>query len=543
MIEKLRESVNRPTSAIQALGLASLLVVLATAATTAIDRFGGHRFPYLLYACAILAAAGWGSMACGIATTILSAAIVNFWFLGSRFQFAVPATGDAISLSLFVAQGVFISWAVTRLQRASEDHTRVQANEREGRFDAETDVTRLRELGGNLRDGETRFRSIFEQAACGIAQTDLAGRFLWVNDQFCQIVGIPSNKLLVMQMKDLIHPGDRFRNLELFERLVNSGDEFVGEERYIRSDGTFVWVNNSVSAVLDEQGNPQYIVLVMQDVTQRKCREEESALHCERLERLMIERTDALRKSMELVHSLDRLASIGTLAAGIAHEVNNPLNAILLTAEWVLRTHRSEDDAELKEALKTISQEARRGGRIVQGILQFVREEPSIRAPCDLNALAQNAVKLARTCIPPPKEFIVSFELGENLPLVFVNSTELEMVVVNLLKNAFQVAQDKLHIIVKTRKIVPCGVELVLKGNGPGIPDNEKAQILDPFFSMRGGPAGVGLGLSLCHRIIEDHGGSILLSGPPGEGIIGTISLPQHDAGQSQSSMINGENI
>jgi len=281
--------------------------------------------------------------------------------------------------------------------------------------------------------------------------------------------------------------------------------------------------------VRDDQ-NDQYIIAVVQDITNRKRNEEELTVYRERLEELVIGRTEALRKSTELVRRSERLASIGTLAAGIAHEVNNPLNAILLTAECMLRINRANDDPELKNALRTISQEAQRGGRIVQSVLQFTREEKSARSSCDLNAIAQNAVELTRSYVRIPAALSVTFELTNPLSAVLANATELEQVVVNLVKNAAEAAEGDVHVLIQTREAVNSGVELVVKDDGPGIPEDEQSRIFDPFFSRRRNSGGVGLGLSLCHRIIDDHGGAISVAGKPGEGTKFTIWLPKGDS-------------
>ncbi len=121
-----------------------------------------------------------------------------------------------------------------------------------------------------LRESEARLAAVFDQVTAGIAQTDLTGRFVRVNQRYCELAGRPNHELLGMRMQDITHPEDLPENLRLFQRLAAGGPNFMIEKRYIRPDGTSIWVNNSVSAVKDEGGTPRHIVAVVLDVTERR---------------------------------------------------------------------------------------------------------------------------------------------------------------------------------------------------------------------------------------------------------------------------------
>ena len=120
------------------------------------------------------------------------------------------------------------------------------------------------------RESDERFHAIFNQAIVGIVQVDLTGRFVLVNETYCAIVGRSKEELLDLRMQDLTHPDDLPLNLELFQRLVDRGEAFVIEKRYVRPDGLKVWVNNSVSRLTDSAGAPQYVVAIVFDITDRK---------------------------------------------------------------------------------------------------------------------------------------------------------------------------------------------------------------------------------------------------------------------------------
>jgi len=132
------------------------------------------------------------------------------------------------------------------------------------------DITRRKRVEEQLRESEERFRGIVNQAAAGIGETDLTGKFTLVNDRFSEITGYSRQELLGMRLHDITHPDDLPRNVELFQKCVAEGTPFAIEKRYVRKDGSTVWVNNSVSVVRDADGKPRYALAVSVDITERK---------------------------------------------------------------------------------------------------------------------------------------------------------------------------------------------------------------------------------------------------------------------------------
>ncbi|OUL20679.1 diguanylate cyclase [Nostoc sp. 106C] len=139
------------------------------------------------------------------------------------------------------------------------------------------DITARKRAEAALSASEERFRAIVNQAAVGIAQTDLTGRFLLVNQQYCDIVGYSRSELFQKRIEEIVHPDDLPLQTELFYNLVTSGDDFTIEKRYIRKDGSQVWVSNSVAAICDASGKPQYAIAIVLDITERKRSEAERA--------------------------------------------------------------------------------------------------------------------------------------------------------------------------------------------------------------------------------------------------------------------------
>ncbi|MDP9186901.1 MAG: PAS domain S-box protein, partial [Verrucomicrobiota bacterium] len=147
-----------------------------------------------------------------------------------------------------------------------------------------------------IRASEGQFRVLFNQTISGIAQTDLTGRFVLVNDRYCQIAGRSREELLKLRMQDITHPEDLSANVKKFRALARgTGENFVIEKRYLRPDASTVWVHNDISAIRDREENVRHIVAVVTDITQRKKVEAALKRSKQLLEQLVQQRTKALR--------------------------------------------------------------------------------------------------------------------------------------------------------------------------------------------------------------------------------------------------------
>ena len=256
------------------------------------------------------------------------------------------------------------------------------------------------------------------------------------------------------------------------------------------------------------------------EVADRERAQDELLRHDEELEQLVTERGREIERSQERLRHRERLAAVGTLAAGIAHEINNPVGAILLAAE--LAREDLKDQPRLEGTLDEIVQNARRCAEVVRSVLRFAREEPSDKEPGDFAELLRRFVEHWQKGAGQ-KGPSVDLLLDSRLPSVFMNASEMERVFRNLLENAAQAGARAIAIRVEKRD---ASLRITVEDDGHGIQEQDRLHLFDPFFSTRTRQGGTGLGLSITHGILLDHGASIDVESAPGHGTKIIILLP-----------------
>ncbi len=230
----------------------------------------------------------------------------------------------------------------------------------------------------------------------------------------------------------------------------------------------------------------------------------------------------ALRRNEEALCRAQRLASLGRFAAGIAHELTNPLTSILLGAEAGLRT---DDPARPRQALAAILKNAERCSKIMDSVLKFAREEESTRWITDVNRLLERVACLAQNEVPAQR-LKVKLDLDAGLTPVFGNPTELEQAFINILRNAVEAKSGRTCRVVVRSENVAKRVRISIADDGPGIPAEHLNEVFDPFFSLQRRSGGTGLGLSITRRILAAHEGSICAFNQPTGGACFVIELP-----------------
>lgn len=246
------------------------------------------------------------------------------------------------------------------------------------------------------------------------------------------------------------------------------------------------------------------------------------------------EMTKRLSEAQRQVYQSQKLAAVGQLAAGVAHEINNPLTGVLSYGSFLLK--RAEDKPEFKEDLEVIVRETKRCREIVKGLLDFARQSPPEKHACDITEIVERAVRIVQTQLAAHRVELRK-NLRTDLPRILADANQLQQVIVNLLLNANDAIGKECGTITLatnlersggTTQARARGVEISVSDTGCGIPAADLQRIFDPFFSTKG-PKGTGLGLAVAWGIIEEHNGRIEVESDVGKGTVFRVLLPIAD--------------
>lgn len=329
-------------------------------------------------------------------------------------------------------------------------------------------------------------------------ETRLPGpRFVYVNPAFSHMTGYGSADVLGRPLSLLQGPQTDRAALARLRRTLGRGGAYSGEILNYRQDGTSSWTNWRVSPVRDLQGTITHWVSVQHDVTADKARQEQ------------------LRRT-------DRLTSLGTLAAGIAHELNNPIAAALLTAEATRATLPVDSDNRL--AVCAVVDSLQRCKQIIKEMLWFSSGQPTAHTLHGLNALVKQAVRLVGT-YATEQHATLDLSLREPLPEVLVNRLEVEMALANLLHNAIQSRSEGARVEIGT-SLGDGSVRVTIRDNGRGFSSEQLKRAFDPFYTTRQHEGGTGLGLSIVFGIVREHGGTVRIGNNRGSGATVTVEFP-----------------
>ena len=353
-----------------------------------------------------------------------------------------------------------------------------------------------------IRRSDQRHRLLLETASDMIFTTDLQGRFLSVNRAVEQLTGFTPSELLGQPFLPYLVPEDRERVAAHFKAAVDGTPQRY-DLAYLHRDGSTRWLSCTASPI-EEYGSITGVLAVGRDTTEERQREHQ------------------LRQT-------ERLASLGTLVGGVAHELNNPLTGIKCFAEMLLEESSATGDE--RESLAIIRREADRAAKIVSDLRLVARQtyegKASDRALVDLNDVVDHVVRLRKYSLET-RDIVIRTDIADGLATVEGNRAELEQVLVNLVVNAEQAMDGQTGqkmLIIRTRPS-SFGVCLQVVDSGPGIPPEHLGRIFDPFFTTKSPGEGTGLGLSLVHSIVTEHLGTVRADSTVGRGAVFTIELP-----------------
>lgn len=385
-----------------------------------------------------------------------------------------------------------------------------------------------------LSESEEKYRTILQSIEDGYYEVDLSGNLTFFNDALCKILGYSKDELMGMNNRKFMDEMTYKKVYQTFNTTYQTGKAGKAFDwGTIRKDGTKRYLETSVSLMRDSEGQPTGFRGIGRDITERKHAEEQAKLH-----------QDQLMQASKMV-------ALGTLVSGVAHEINNPNNFIMLNAPLLLeawenalpileRYYEENGDfilggmkyTEMRQNIPKlfsgISDGAERIKQIVDDLKNYLRQDTSdLAQSVDINTVLKSAISLVSNMINKSTD-LFSIKYGKNLPALRGNFQRLEQVMINLIQNACQALSDKTKGISVSTSFAKQShtIRVRIEDEGKGIPSETLPHITDPLFTTKQESGGVGLGLSISSRIVQEHGGTMTFTSEPGKGTTAEVALP-----------------
>jgi PAS domain S-box-containing protein len=386
------------------------------------------------------------------------------------------------------------------------------------------DITERKWVEEALRTSEKKYRQLIETLQEGIWVIDKDTITTFVNPRMAEMLGYTIEEMLGKPLFSFMDE----RGVEIVKYNMERRKQGIAEQHdfeFLRKDGSRVYATMETSPLTDEKGNFVGALAGVVDITGRKL-------------------ADAKRLELERKYLISsRLASIGEMAAGIAHEINNPLSPIIGFADLLLKEDLPEA---IKADLQIIRDCANRAAAVTKGLLVFARQSKPMRKLCSINELVETTIQL-RIYHLKTNNVIVIKELDPELPETMVDAAQMQQVLLNLIMNA-EYEMNKAHVggnlTIKTERTDNI-IRVLVKDDGQGISSENMEKLFQPFFTTKKVGDGTGLGLSVCHGIVAEHNGRIYAESDEGNGATFIVELPilrqEEETKPSESDVVKAE--
>jgi PAS domain S-box-containing protein len=471
----------------------------------------------------------------------------NFWRTRTGARILISWFNTAIvdaqgRVEFIVSTGIDITER-RRVEKELEQH-RLGLEElvRERTSELSTTIGNLQnEIGERKRaenalvESERRYRFLFDWSPAGSVIMGTDGVLSDINRSFEQSLGYSRDEIVGKHAVDFIADYDRERVVDVLRKRF--AGERVSEEidtPVLAKDGSVHYINFAGGqAHLYDRDKFIGVLITGVDVTERRKAEE------------------LARQQQQKLIQADKMATLGVLVSGVAHEINNPNNFIILNSDnlsdiWkdlkpILQKYRDsygdfmlaglrfdEIREEIQPLISGISEGAKRIRNIVQNLKDFARQEPGdLNQMVQVNAVVDAASVILSNLIKKSTDRF-SFNAGQGIPSVKGAFQKIEQVVINLISNACQAITDRSQAVTVTTAFAPENGRIVVtvKDEGAGISPENLKHIMNPFFTTKRDSGGTGLGLAISYNIVKDHGGELSIESAPGRGTVATVSLP-----------------
>ena len=459
-----------------------------------------------------------GQLSLVLFVVFLMDATITIWRRGDRRQALVTSGSIALCFLVGTVQAVLVLWQIVHCPITTSLF--FMAVVVAMGYELSWDVLQATQLAADLRESEERMTLAAQAAGFGVWAWSIASNQVWGTERWLGLFGFARGTAVSYDMViQRIHPDDRERVEGGIRQVMADRSEYVADYRVVLPDGTQRWIVTRGRIYQDSHGKPARMMGAAVDITNRKQSELEIG-----------------QQRNELAH-IARVSTMGQLASSLAHELNQPLGAILRNAEAaeLFLQEAAPDLDEVRAILVDIRKDDQRAGAVIDRMRDMIQRRKVEHCRLNLDQLAGEVV----TLLGPDAELRrvgLSFESNPTLPPVLGDRVQLQQVLLNLLLNAMDAVIDNTpaqrRVAVRTR---PAGamVQVAVSDNGHSIPADNLPFVFEPFYTSK--PNGLGMGLAISRSIIEAHGGRLWAENSPAGGAILTFTVPVSGEGQVAS--------
>lgn len=485
--------------------IAVCFVLVALLWTFPLQHVIAYPFVFLFFG-AVMGSAWFGGMVAGFIAVILSSFVIGYFFIPPFFSFDIAKESQS-----FFAAFILCATAITVVSSArkrAENAIRRARDELDAKVQERT--AELVRSNLEIQESERQLRLLTEAIPQQIWRTDDAGRIEYCNRHLRDYLGREAESIKEEVLFDVIHPEDRPLFRLGWQKALAMGDRFEVEVRVRGADYIYRWFLVRSIPQRSEDGRIARWYGIHIDIEEQRRAQQ------------------SLSRAQEDLSRLSHTLSMAEMAASIAHELNQPLTAVV-THAYACREWLQCNPANLEKASSTaekIVQESTRASAVVRRVRALFRKESQVRESTNINQLIEEMARLMRG-ESIRRDVSIRLKLAEDLPQLELDPVQIQQVILNLAMNGMDAMEHNARareLVIKTEKHGDGGILVAVEDQGSGIPPETLTRMFDPFFTTK--PQGTGMGLAICRSIIEAHDGKIWAENSAGGGATLQFALP-----------------